>query len=347
MSEFIEHIGFYVIGKYRKISLSFPITIGTFSLSLVLISCQQNVRKIDGMILIKAGTYEMGGDNEQARADEFPKHKVILTSFWIDETEVTNAQFIKFVDATNYITTAEKDFEYKDETGKTVYQKAGSLVFKKLSKDEVANPNNWWQYTEGANWKHPQGPTSSIDDKDNFPVVHVSWYDAEAYCKWSGKRLPTEAEWEFAARGGLVNNIYPWNNESANEGKQKCNIWNGNFPYENTLSDNYERSAPVKSFAPNNLGLYDVAGNVWEWCYDTYDADYYNFCKSRRFEDGNSLLDLHESIRNDGQTEKVMRGGSFLCNDSYCSGFRVSARMKSTAETSLEHTGFRCAKDAE
>lgn len=292
------------------------------------------------MILINAGTYEMGGDNEQARVDEFPKHKVILESFWIDETEVTNAQFKKFVDATNYITTAEKDFEYKDETGKTIQQKAGSLVFKKLTKNEDANPNTWWQFVEGANWKHPQGLASTIVGKDNFPVVHVSWYDAEAYCKWANKRLPTEAEWEFAARGGLVNNIYPFGNDN-NDLDKKLNIWNGNFPYENTLLDKYEGSAPVKSFATNNFGLYDVAGNVWEWCDDWYDEKYYSKCVE------NSIFKNPKNTQSNETNEKAMRGGSFLCNDSYCSGFRVSARMKSTAETSLEHTGFRCVKDAE
>ncbi len=324
-------------------------TIGKFLvsglLSLALSSCNHPAVVQDGMVLINAGKFEMGGDNESAQSDEFPKHKVTLNSFRIDETEVTNAEFKKFVEATNYITTAEKDFDYTDEKGNTIHQKAGSLVFKKLNKGDEANPDTWWQFTEGANWKHPQGPTSGIEGKNNYPVVQVSWYDAAAYCKWSGKRLPTEAEWEFAARGGLVNNIYPWGNEKATEGKQKCNIWNGNFPFENTLTDKYENSAPVKSFLPNQYGLYDMSGNVWEWCYDTYDADYYNFCKARNFTNGNSLLDLHESIRADLVIEKVMRGGSFLCNDSYCSGFRVSARMKSTAETSLEHTGFRCVKD--
>jgi formylglycine-generating enzyme required for sulfatase activity len=287
----------------------------------------------------------MGGDNEQAREDELPKHTVTINSFWIDETEVTNAQFKKFVEATHYITTAEKDFDFEDANGKKVHQKAGSLVFKKLKKNQAANPNTWWQFVEGANWKHPQGPKSTIDGKDNFPVVHVSWNDAQAYAKYYGKRLPTEAEWEFAARGGLKNNLYPWGNEPVNEGNQKCNIWNGNFPFENSLLDKYERSAPVKSFPPNNFGLYDMAGNVWEWCYDTYDANTYTFWKSKNFTKGNSLLDLHESLPLNGEMEKAMRGGSFLCNDSYCAGFRVSARMQSTPETSLEHTGFRCVKD--
>ena len=174
--------------------------------------------------------------------------------------------------------------------------------------------------------------------------MHVSWYDAQAYAKYYGKRLPTEAEWEFAARGGLINNTYTFGNDNKNLYK-KLNVWNGNFPFENTLLDGYEKSAPVKSFPPNNAGLYDMAGNVWEWCNDTYDANYYAFCKSKNFDDGNSLLDLHESISKNNEIEKVMRGGSFLCNDSYCSGFRVSARMQSTPESSFEHTGFRCVKD--
>ena len=326
--------------KLKKNSLSLSL-----SLSLLLIvACQQKLSKQDGMILIKGGTFEMGGDNAQARADEFPKHTMNLNSFWIDETEITNAQFKKFIEATNYITTAEKDFEYKDVNGKIIHQKAGSLVFNKLTKNDIANPNTWWKFIEGANWKHPQGPNSSIEGKDNFPVVHISWYDAQAYAKFYGKRLPTEAEWEFAARGGLVNNIYTFGNENKDLYK-KLNIWNGNFPFENTLLDSYEKSAPVKSFPPNGFGLYDMAGNVWEWCYDTYDADYYSFCKSKDFIDGNSLLDLHESIPKNNEIEKVMRGGSFLCNDSYCSGFRVSARIQSTPESSFEHTGFRCVKD--
>lgn len=288
----------------------------------------------DGMVLIRAGTFEMGGDNSEAKPDEFPKHKVQLNSFWIDETEVTNAQFEKFVESTKYITTAEKDFEYTDENGNTIVQKAGSLVFNPLKSGEVANPNTWWRFVEGADWRHPQGPNSSIEGKENFPVVQVSWYDAKAYCEWAGKRLPTEAEWEFAARGGLKNEIYPWGNESVNSGKQKCNSWNGNFPFENTLTDNYDRVAPVKSFDANGYGLYDVAGNVWEWSSDWYCENYFKDCAEK------TNFREHEEER-----QKVMRGGSFLCNDSYCSGFRVSARMKSTPETSLEHTGFRCVKE--
>lgn len=274
------------------------------------------------MVLIDSGIFEMGGDNEQARADELPKHTVKLNAFWIDETEVTNAQFQKFVEATKYITTAEKDFDYKDENGKIMHQKAGSLVFKKLNKGDTANPNTWWQFVEGANWKHPQGPNSSIEGKENFPVVHISWYDAVAYANYCGKRLPTEAEWEFAARGGLKNNIYPWGNERVETGQPKCNSWNGDFPFYNDKKDGFELAAPVKSYPSNNFGLYDMAGNVWEWCADEY------------------------KINGQLSGEKIIRGGSFLCNDSYCSGFRVSAKMATSPETSLEHTGFRCVKDA-
>lgn len=320
-----------IIGRIKK-KLSLLI-------SLVILSCQNyQIKKEHGMILIPAGTFEMGGDNEQAKSDEFPKHKVMVDAFWIDETEVTNAQFKKFIEATHYITTAEKDFDYTDINGKVIHQKAGSLVFQLLHKNQDAIINNWWHFVEGANWKHPQGPNSTIAGKDNFPVVQVSWYDAQAYCKWAGKRLPTEAEWEYAARGGLKNNIYSFGNDNANLYK-KLNSWNGNFPYTNTLQDKYERTAPVKSFPANNYGLFDMSGNVWEWCNDWYDKNYYQFCKN------NTIFKNPMGANSNSVLEKVMRGGSFLCNDSYCSGFRVAARMKSNIETSLEHTGFRCVKN--
>lgn len=308
-------------------------------ISLVILSCQhQQIKKEQGMILIPAGTFEMGGDNEQAKSDEFPKHKVMVNAFWIDETEVTNAQFKKFVEATHYITTAEKDFDYTDINGQVIHQKAGSLVFQSLNKNQDATVNNWWHFVEGANWKHPQGPNSTITGKDSFPVVQVSWYDAQAYCKWAGKRLPTEAEWEMAARGGLINNIYEFGNDNSNLYK-KLNIWNGNFPYENTLQDRYERTAPVKSFPANKYGLYEMSGNVWEWCNDWYEKKYYQFCIE------NAIFKNPIGAESNAEQDKVMRGGSFLCNDSYCCGFRVAARMKSNIETSLEHTGFRCVKD--
>lgn len=302
-------------------------------------TCNQAIKTPDEMVFIKGGSFNMGGNNVQARKDEFPVHTVQINDFWMDKTEVTNAQFRKFVEATNYITTAEKDFDYVNASGKTIHQKAGALVFKILEKDETANPNTWWQFVEGANWQHPQGPNSTIEGKDNYPVVQISWIDAQAYCKWIGKRLPTEAEWEYAARAGLDNKLYTWGNESVKESKPKCNIWQGDFPYNNTLQDQYERLAPVQTYASNNYGIYEMAGNAWEWCSDWYDASYYNYCKQ------NGIFKNPMNETANPLQEKVLRGGSFLCNDSYCSGFRVSARMQSNFETSLEHTGFRCVMD--
>ena len=308
---------------------------------------------VNGMIFIKGGTFTMGGDNNQASADEFPKHKVQVDGFWMDATEVTNAQFQKFVEATNYVTTAEKKPDW-EEMKKTLppgtpkpsddMMIAASLVFKETSGPVDLNDySQWWNWVPGANWKHPEGPGSSIEGKENYPVVQVSWYDAMAYCKWAGKRLLTEAEWEFAARGGLENNIYPWGNESINAGKSKANSWGGKFPYYNDKRDGYLKIAPVRSFPANGYGLYDMAGNVWEWCSDWYDANYYKSFNSIAINPEGPAKSYDPE---DNYTPKrSLRGGSFLCNDSYCTGYRVARRMKSSPDTGLEHTGFRCAKD--
>jgi formylglycine-generating enzyme required for sulfatase activity len=308
-----------------------------------------------GMQYIPGGTFLMGGDNEQASADEYPKHGVQVNSFWMDATEVTNAQFQKFVEATGYITTAEQKPDW-EELKKSVppgtpkppdsVLVAASLVFKQTEKEvDLHNFNQWWNWVAGASWKHPQGPGSHIKGKENYPVVQVSWYDAMAYCKWAGKRLPTEAEWEFAARGGLINNIYPWGNEHVNTGKSKTNSWEGKFPYFNEMKDGHLTAAPVRSFAANGYGLYDMAGNVWEWCSDWYDAGYYKILSNTTTQ--NPKGPEKSSDPEDIYTPKrSLRGGSFLCNDSYCSGYRVARRMKSSPDTGLEHTGFRCVKDA-
>ncbi|MGZ8542236.1 MAG: formylglycine-generating enzyme family protein [Chitinophagaceae bacterium] len=306
-----------------------------------------------GMKYIPGGSFMMGGDNEQASADEYPKHSVRVDGFWMDETEVTNAQFQKFVAATGYITTAEQKPDW-EELKKTIppgtprppdsLLVAASLVFKQTERAvDLHDFNQWWSWVPGADWKHPQGPGSNINGKENYPVVHVSWYDAMAYCKWAGKRLPTESEWEFAARGGLVNNIYPWGNEHVNAGKAKTNSWEGEFPYFNEMADGYLTSAPVRSFPANKFGLYDMAGNVWEWCVDWYDAGYY---KTLSTTTQNPKGPQKSSDPEDPYTPKrSLRGGSFLCNDSYCSGYRVARRMKSSPDTGLEHTGFRCVRD--
>lgn len=310
-----------------------------------------NDTSVAGMVFIPGGSFQMGGDNEQASKDEYPKHTVTVKAFWMDETEVTNAQFKKFIDATGYITTAERKPDW-EELKKTLppgtpkppdsVMIAASLVFRQSTGVvNLDDYNQWWAWVAGTNWKHPQGPNSSIIGKENYPVVQVSWDDAMAYCKWAGKRLPTEAEWEFAARGGLVNNIYPWGNEPVNAGKPKANSWEGKFPYNNEKRDGYVTSGPVKTFVPNGYGLYDMAGNVWEWCADWYNNEYYKTTTVENPQGPSKSFDPDDPFT----PKKVLRGGSFLCNDSYCSGYRVARRMKSSPDTGLEHTGFRCVKD--
>jgi len=300
------------------------------------------------MVYIPAGEFQMGGDNPQAFPDEYPKHRVKLDGFWMDCTEVTNVQFAAFVKATQYVTTAEKPINW-DELQKQVPPgtpkpsveelKPASLVFITPKNDN----DYWWAMVKGTNWRHPLGPDSSIIGKDNNPVVQISWDDAQAYCKWANKRLPTEAEWEYAARGKLKNKLYPWGNESLDVGQSKANSWQGEFPYTNTNKDSYVKVSPVKSFAPNGYGLYDMAGNVWEWCNDWYDASYYTAVGHEVTNPkGPSVGYDPEDITAQKHT---IRGGSYLCNDGYCSGYRNARRMKETADTSMEHIGFRCVSD--
>ncbi|WP_316803603.1 formylglycine-generating enzyme family protein [Pedobacter nototheniae] len=309
----------------------------------------------ENMVWVNGGDFMMGGDNKQASADEYPKHKVIVKGYWIDQTEVTNAQFKKFIDATAYKTTAERkpDWEQlrkqvppgtpKPDDSLLV---AASLVFKPAKSAVPLNDySQWWSWEKGADWKHPHGPKSNIKGKENYPVVHVSFEDAMAYCMWAGKRLPTEAEWEWAARGGLKNNIYPWGNESVNTGKAKANYWQGDFPYKNLVQDKYYYSSPVKSFNANGYGLYDMAGNVWEWCSDFYDNQYYKTINRPEGIKNPTGPSISHDPDEPYAVKHVVRGGSFLCNDSYCSGYRVARRMKTTEDSSMEHLGFRCVQD--
>jgi sulfatase modifying factor 1 len=304
-----------------------------------------------GMVWIAAGTYQMGGNNGEASADEYPKHQVTLKGFWMDATEVTNAQFEAFVKATGYITTAEKKPDWNElkkqlppGTPKPADSllEAASLVFHPTQNQVDLNDySQWWTWQSGANWRHPHGPNSTIKGKGNYPVTQISWHDAKAYCQWAGKRLPTEAEWEYAARGGLLNKVYPWGNEAVTAGVPKANIWEGNFPYKNTLRDQFYLTAPVKSFKANGYGLYDMAGNVWEWCNDLYHPDYYQSSPANNPKGPAKSYDPQEPYA----IKRVIRGGSFLCNNSYCSGFRAARRMKSTEDSGMEHLGFRCLQD--
>jgi formylglycine-generating enzyme required for sulfatase activity len=306
-----------------------------------------------GMVYIPGGTLNMGGDNEQADPNEFPKHEVPISPFYMDKTEVTNRQFAAFVEATGYVTVAERPIlweEIKKELPPGTPKppdsllQPGALVFQ--ATDQPVNLNDysqWWRWTIGANWRHPEGPESDIKDRLDHPVVQVCWEDAQAYAKWAGKRLPTEAEWEWAARGGLENMVYPWGNEALNEGQAKANFWQGMFPYDNELRDGHYLTAPVASYPANGYGLYDMAGNIWEWCSDWFDYEYYRQPEAVQANTDGPGRSFNPNMPY--QQEKVVRGGSFLCNESYCSGYRNARRMGSTTDTGLNHTGFRCVQD--
>jgi len=310
----------------------------------------------DDMVLIQGGNFVMGGDSLWGRPDEFPRHQVTVSSFYIDKHEVTNAQFRAFVEATSYVTTAEQKPDWEElkkqlpagtpRPADSVLV-AASLVFSQPNHAvPLDNASQWWKWVTGADWRHPQGPKSTITGKDNYPVVQVSWNDANAYALWAGKRLPTEAEWEYAARGGKPNSIYPWGNQPIDQGELKANSWQGHFPNKNTLKDHYFGAAPVMTFQPNGYGLFDMAGNVWEWCNDWYRPDFYSDClKKGILNDPQGPLDSFDP-EEANVSKRVIRGGSFLCTDQYCSGFRVAARMKTSVDTSLEHTGFRCVSSA-
>lgn len=311
----------------------------------------------EGMVFIPGGVYFMGGrDPKFARKDEFPVHQVSVGSFFMDEHEVTNAQFRAFVDATGYVTIAERPVEW-EELKKTVPAGTprpsddalapGSLLFDPPNHAvPLTDATIWWRWVNGVDWKHPQGVGSSIDGMDNYPVVHVCWYDAKAYADWAGKRLPTEAEWEYAARGGNNDNVYPWGNERVDVGVVKANSWQGHFPNENSKRDHYERLAPVKQYPPNAFGLYDMAGNVWEWCNDLYHANYYAQFDPNIVANNPQGPTSSYDPAEPKAIKYVTRGGSFLCNDAYCSGYRAAARMKDTPESAAPHIGFRCVVSA-
>jgi formylglycine-generating enzyme len=307
-----------------------------------------------GMVWIPGGEFSMGSTDPLARADEAPIHRVRVDGFWMDATEVTNRQFAEFVQATGYETIAERPIDWEElkkqvppGTPKPPEEELlpGSLVFtpptNAVPLDAV---RHWWKWTTGANWRHPDGPLSSIEGKDDVPVVHVAYVDAVAYATWAGKRLPTEAEWECAARGGLERKVNVWGDEPVDA--KRCNIWQGHFPDKNTAEDGFVGAAPVKSFPPNGYGLYDMAGNVWEFCSDLYRPDTYAQRTSATTVNPTGPTRSFDARNPHEPVVRVIRGGSFLCNDSYCASYRPSGRMATSPDTGLSHTGFRCVVSA-
>ncbi|MFI9531244.1 formylglycine-generating enzyme family protein [Micromonospora rosaria] len=286
------------------------------------------------MIAIPGGPFRMGGDDpDQFPSDgEGPVRTVTLSPYLIDATAVTTAQYATFVKATGYVTDAER-FGWSFVFHLLLTAEAERHVL-----DGTIPGAPWWRAVRGADWRHPDGPGSDLTSRQNHPVTHVSWNDATAYATWIGKRLPTEAEWENAARGGLDQATYPWGNELTPRGQHRCNIWQGTFPTHNTREDGHVGPAPVKSYRPNGYGLYNTSGNVWEWCADWWSTTW------------------HAEDRPDTRTDprgpatgqaRVVRGGSYLCHESYCNRYRVAARTSNTPDSSTGHTGFRCALDAE
>jgi formylglycine-generating enzyme required for sulfatase activity len=300
----------------------------------------------DGMVWIPGGEFWMG-------AEEFPDaqpwHRVWVDAFWMDKTEITNAQFETFVNATRYVTVAERTPRAEDFPGAPSENlAAGSVVFS--PPDHPVKLNNhfqWWNYVKGANWRHPEGPQSGIKERGNYPVVHIAYEDALAYAQWAGKRLPTEAEFEFAQRGGLDRKPYAWGDEFKPGGKFMANTFQGHFPEKNTKEDGHERAAPIASFPPNRYGLYDMAGNVWEWTSDWYRHDYYQQLAAAGSVTRNPMgpsnsIDPSEP----GVKKKVHKGGSFLCTDQYCARYIAGGRGKGEPDTGTDHLGFRLVRDA-
>lgn len=304
-----------------------------------------------GMVWIPGGDFLMGSTTDEGYPEEHPQNAVEVTGFWMDATEVTNRQFDEFVSATGYVTTAERvpDWEIlkKQLPAGTPPPPdsllvAGSLVFTQPATEVPLNdPSQWWRFVPGANWRHPTGPRSSIEDKWDHPVVQVSWEDAMAFCKWAGKRLPTEAEWEWAAKGSNKAAKYAWGHEDNKSDLLPANTWQGAFPVTNTGRDGYTATAPVKSFAANGFGLYEMSGNVWEWAGDWMDATYYaTFAKEVK-----NPIGPVDGGSTSHPFQKVLKGGSFLCHPSYCTGYRVARRSSSGWDSGSNHAGFRCVRD--
>jgi formylglycine-generating enzyme required for sulfatase activity len=299
------------------------------------------------MIHVPGGTFRMGSNSHYP--EEAPAHRVSVDPFWMDAHPVTNRQFREFVRATGHVTFAEIPPDPKDYPGALPHMLyAGSLVFIKPDRNvDLKNWGDWWTFLKAADWRHPYGAKSSISGLANHPVVHVSYADALAYAKWAGKDLPTEAEWEFAARGGLDGAEFAWGDELTPGGKHQANTWQGEFPRDNRASDGFDRTSPVHAFPPNGYGLYDMIGNVWEWTSDWYspkhEADAPKACCTPENPRGGRETDSYDSCQpNVRIPRKVLKGGSHLCAPNYCRRYRPAARFPHPVDTSTCHVGFRC-----
>jgi formylglycine-generating enzyme len=305
------------------------------------------------MVWIPGGTFTMGSNDHYP--EEAPAHQVTVNGFWMDQYTVTNAQFSHFVEETNYVTSAERCPNAADYPGAQPGMLVpASVVFRRPGyRVNLKDHYQWWTYVPGANWRHPLGPGSSLRGLAKHPVVHVAFEDACAYATWAGKTLPTEAEWEFAARGGLAGTVYVWGDEFEPDGEVLANTWQGDFPNENLLADGYEWTAPVGSFPPNGYGLYEMAGNVWEWTVDWYQQHSeipQTCCASFNPRGGDPQKSYDPSTPNVKIPRRVMKGGSYLCAPNYCQRYRPAARMAQAVDTSTCHLGFRCvvrSKEAE
>jgi formylglycine-generating enzyme required for sulfatase activity len=304
--------------------------------------------KTGEMVFIPGGTFRMGSDHHYP--EEAPSHRVSVDGFWIDRTPVTNRQFKEFVNATGHVTEAQivpNPRDYPGASKEMLY--AGSLVFSPLPRiTDLADWSQWWSFMRGANWRHPYGPGSNIKGLDDHPVVHVSFSDAAAYARWAGKDLPTEAEWEFAARGGLDGEEFAWGDALMPGGKHMANIWQGNFPVQNLGEDGFERTSPVMAFPPNGYGLYDMIGNVWEWTSDWWSTRHVSeaakpCCIPKNPRGGREDASYDPGLPDIRIPRKVLKGGSHLCAPNYCRRYRPAARHAEPVDTSTSHVGFRCA----
>jgi formylglycine-generating enzyme required for sulfatase activity len=308
---------------------------------------EQPLHAGDEMVYVPGGTFRMGSDKHYP--EEAPAHRVTVNGFWMDRTPITNRQFRKFISATGYVTLAEMIPEANDYPDALPHMlKAGSMAFTPPKHAvDLRDFSQWWNFKFGANWRRPYGPRSDISGQEDYPVVHVAYRDVEAYAKWAGKELPTEAEWEFAARGGLDGAEFAWGDELTPGGRHMANIWQGAFPYENLASDGYTRTSRVDAFPPNNFGLFDMIGNVWEWTSDWYSqkhaADAPKACCIPENPRGGAEVASYDvrqpSVR---IPRKVVKGGSHLCAPNYCRRYRPAARHAQPVDTSMSHVGFRC-----